>query len=702
MRLHRRVWLAILLAAMALTGGQAAAEETWAVRSGVTTVHMTVPLLQDLGVEFRDVKPTAQRPADVLMEAPNWTFIIEPTSDLSFRTVAGVPVPGGIVGGAIRHRGAFTLINPENGRRSDIQGPEIAYIDPKVYAPADHEVLPSLYLRAHGADSPLLFELHDSMFQFDRETRELRIHYLNARINERLAEQLGRPELAGWFVGMAKVVAQVELVSSTGTEPEPYVPNFTSGILDVKLGILENIQQRGHDGVHPNGIAGISMATTSCNVGTVDVPWLAPMQEDHPLIHMALYRLLDGRFEQVGVSWMKHGFFALSNSQCTPCEHPSGGQFLGVGCSDTYGVGNNSDRNYLGPRSEVDAYQGTWECTASHFAGGQNDCIRRHGSSGHGSSDHMLTVSDADLNNSNATYFYESYYVVRGDENKINNWGSRRCTMSWNGSVWQFVTPASNNPLLEGPALVRWGDRQTLANAAPGDGEVMLAVTTTDLGGGMHRYEYALLNKDSEREIRSFSLPVIGVAGITNIGFHDNDQNAGNDWQVTLDGFTLSWSTQTFDENPNANSLVFGYQYNFRFDAAAKPTDVTATLGLFRPGAGNSVTMATNGPTNTVLAVDGGAPGISQARLLPARPNPFANTVTIPLELATAADVRLDIYDAAGRLVRNLRQGPVGAGASDMVWDGKGSDHNPVRAGVYYARLSIGGQVAVQPMVLLK
>jgi hypothetical protein len=697
---HALALPALTLGLLLVLSGPAAAEETWAVRSGRTTIHFNTPLLRDLGVEVTDVAGTLPRPVDLWIEGPNWTFPIDESSDLGFRTLAGVVVPGGITGGAIRHGGEFAIVSTQNGARTEFKAPEIAYVDPKVYS-SDLPINPSLIFRSGGDASPITYELHDSMFRFDRDTRVLRIHYLSFRVSESWAKEMGRPDLAGWFVGNADVTAEVELVAQVGTEPAPYEPNFSNGILDVALGILSSIRQSGHEGVFPTGRTGLTMSTTSCNLGTVDVPWLAPMLEDHPLIHMALYRLLNGRFEQVGVSWMKHGFFALSNSQCTPCQNPSGGQFLGVGCSDTYGTTNNEDRNYLGPRSEVDPYQGTWECTASHFAGGQNDCVRRHGGGGHGVVDHRLEVQDLDLNNTDATYYYEGYYVVRGEQLKENNWASRICTMSWNGSVWQFTTPGTNNPHVYGPALNRWGDQRTTVNVAVGDGEVLLAVATTDLGGGMYHYEYALLNKDSDREIRSFSLPVVGVPGITNLGFHDNDANSGNDWQVTLDGSTVSWATDTYAQNPNANSLVFGYQFNFRFDAAAPPAAVNAALGIFKPGTGSSVEAATTGPLNSVTGVPG-SPTVAQARLLPARPNPFAGSVTIPLELQSTAAVRLDVYDAAGRLVRTLREGNLAVGSQDVVWDGKDSGSRQVRAGVYYARLSAGETVAVQPMVLVK
>jgi len=76
---------------------------------------------------------------------------------------------------------------------------------------------------------------------------------------------------------------------------------------------------------------------------------------------------------------------------------------------------------------------------------------------------------------------------------------------------------------------------------------------------------------NSDRQIRSFSLPVVGVPNIINIGFHDNDADPTNDWRVTVENGAITWQTDTYAVNPGANALVFGYMFNFRFDASAAP-----------------------------------------------------------------------------------------------------------------------------------
>jgi len=105
------------------------------------------------------------------------------------------------------------------------------------------------------------------------------------------------------------------------------------------------------------GFCAYAVGTTSCNRGDTPLSWCntgsgcAPGDTniDHPVIAQNLYRLKDGRFEQIGMSWLKHGFASLNLSvggctgsagqTCVP--PPAGGRQLGVGCTDPYTAGLN-------------------------------------------------------------------------------------------------------------------------------------------------------------------------------------------------------------------------------------------------------------------------------------------------------------------------------------------------------------------------
>ncbi len=84
-----------------------------------------------------------------------------------------------------------------------------------------------------------------------------------------------------------------------------------------------------------------------------------------------------------------------------------------------------------------------------------------------------------------------------------------------------------------------------------------------------------------------------------------------------------------------------------------------------------------NGPLSELQELAGMAPvGVPGAqatvpRLYPNHPNPFNPRTTIRFDLPAAGQVRLVVYDLAGRLVRVLVEGEVSAGSHEAVWDGR-------------------------------
>src|SRR6185295_15691427 len=80
---------------------------------------------------------------------------------------------------------------------------------------------------------------------------------------------------------------------------------------DVIVGDLSDVGNFGKVG----NISAYAIGTTSCNIGNVNVKWIAGTNE-HPVIGQNMYRLKNGRFEQVGLSWLKHGFTALTGTIC--------------------------------------------------------------------------------------------------------------------------------------------------------------------------------------------------------------------------------------------------------------------------------------------------------------------------------------------------------------------------------------------------
>jgi len=76
-------------------------------------------------------------------------------------------------------------------------------------------------------------------------------------------------------------------------------------------------------------------------------------------------------------------------------------------------------------------------------------------------------------------------------------------------------------------------------------------------------------------------------------------------------------------------------------------------------------------------------------------PNPVVNATTFTFELAEGADVRLVVYDAAGRRVAAAAEGYYGPGRHDVPFQ------NDLAPGVYVYRLEAGANVAARKMVVV-
>ncbi len=88
-----------------------------------------------------------------------------------------------------------------------------------------------------------------------------------------------------------------------------------------------------------------------------------------------------------------------------------------------------------------------------------------------------------------------------------------------------------------------------------------------------------------------------------------------------------------------------------------------------------------------------------------ALPNPSRGRVAIHYEVpflpGPGAEVELAIYDASGRLMRNLAPGVAEGGHHQTTWDGAGRDGQPVAEGIYFFRLKVAGNIVTRHLVIL-
>jgi YD repeat-containing protein len=112
---------------------------------------------------------------------------------------------------------------------------------------------------------------------------------------------------------------------------------------------------------------------------------------------------------------------------------------------------------------------------------------------------------------------------------------------------------------------------------------------------------------------------------------------------------------------------------------------------------GNITTIATGRNVGTAVEdrVRDGLP--TEYALDQNYPNPFNPSTQIDYALPSAADVSLRVYDILGRPVATLVAEQQEPGWYSVRWDGIGAS-----SGVYIARLTAGGFVAVRKMVLMR
>ncbi|MCK4680817.1 T9SS type A sorting domain-containing protein, partial [bacterium] len=93
---------------------------------------------------------------------------------------------------------------------------------------------------------------------------------------------------------------------------------------------------------------------------------------------------------------------------------------------------------------------------------------------------------------------------------------------------------------------------------------------------------------------------------------------------------------------------------------------------------------------------------VTELKLSPARPNPFHDETRIVFELPSDGGATVSVYDVAGRLIRTLPESSGFAGPNLRTWDGTDADGNDMPSGVYFVRVTAGGESATGKVVLVR
>jgi hypothetical protein len=482
-----------------------------------------------------------------------------------------------------------------------------------------------------GKTGFVFFNIEGDLYDYDPATHLLSINGGRLLISVELANKLGRAADAGLIVGEITIATNMYPIetttfvngaakSSTLPPRRGRSPNAPGGSVpgpDIVVGDMFDLAQFGSSGNQ----VGLGMGTTSCNNGDQPIHFYQLPNPDHSIISQNLYRMSGGatnteRLEQIGQSWVKHTFGADQSDDCSFGCIPYPNQLaLGVGCSDAYLASQNaSQTNHvgaLGSRAWVNPFTGAFPVSPR-----PDD----HTGHNHTGTSHRILVNTSDLDttmNPGATYYAEVQYDSpheyawcqshAGQCNMYNNASYTRYNVS--GTTSFDFSPVGGASIMT-PATAVWPGATTVRiEPEPGiDGRAFVVYKVTNPSPDVWHYEYAIHNQNLDRSIQSFSVPLGAGITLSNLGFHappnhpgyPNDGTAGNAgfsnaaWTSDQTADTLTWSSETFAQNQNANAIRFGTLYNFRFDSNRSPQATDATIGFFKTG--KPITVPIQGP----------------------------------------------------------------------------------------------------------
>ncbi|QOJ13868.1 MAG: immunoglobulin domain-containing protein [Planctomycetia bacterium] len=553
---------------VALGGGVAVAAENWKLSGGAMHITLDEKAFSKLALDM---------PVDARSGQANGEIEL-------------------FVNGADSNFGVTTDSGRTLATKGHIRAAGEAYVHLGIEAPGEVTTLADFVIQINGQYGTITDQvgLGKHVFEFAPGTLAVKVteatHALEITGELQLTRAIGRilerPELAGQPVGSFRAVGS--LVPSS---EEPGMGGIAGGTLNGPDVIVSTIGTTITDYTKVGTIMPYAFTTVSCNLGEADAIWIdctsGPNCNQHPVISQNMYRLKGGRFEQIGMAWLKHGFCAADAPSCgSPYEANGSCDWLGTHATDTYSASLNAQQSNLGPRSEVNPWTGVFPYPYIRSWGVSGNAINKR-----------LQIQQDDLNpalNSGALYFAESQYVVTDEQpiNRYNNLAYRRITVgTLDGATQSYNLAFSGSTFAQQPAINAWQAADpavTLVNAdVANDGRFILGYKVTDNGNGTWSYEFAILNMNADAAGQSFVVPVGAGATITNIGFHDIDYHSTEpysniDWTGSAGAGVVKWETQKMSENTNANALRWGSLYNFRFDADAPPVAADVSLVLFK------------------------------------------------------------------------------------------------------------------------
>ncbi len=212
-------------------------------------------------------------------------------------------------------------------------------------------------------------------------------------------------------------------------------------------------------------------------------------------------------------------------------------------------------------------------------------------------------------------------------------------------------------------------------------------------------YTITVTLSDNGQQRWGFELTPLSIGTVT-------ITDAINTLSSTSGGNTYVKQTSAGTYNGNPDGPV-----TWQFDWTAPTVDPPASVTMYANGNAANANFSTSGDYiySTSVTIeqftsiddfrDGTLPDILAMK---SYPNPFNASTTINYAVPSDGIVNLSIYDIQGRLVDVLEEGYRNVGLYDVSWSGKDRYDRDVVSGIYFVKLAVNDNSAVEKLVLLK
>ncbi len=113
-----------------------------------------------------------------------------------------------------------------------------------------------------------------------------------------------------------------------------------------------------------------------------------------------------------------------------------------------------------------------------------------------------------------------------------------------------------------------------------------------------------------------------------------------------------------------------------------------------------NVSVPSNEASVTIPTPVGDAPRLTHLTLATNVPNPFSASTALRIGLPHASDVRLEVFDVAGRRVASRDLPRMAAGWQHVTFDGRDARGHALASGVYFGRITAAGETQTMKMVI--